>query len=100
MRDVMTVSQGARTRRVLMLVENLPAPFDRRVWQEACALRDAGYVVSIVCPTGPGCAEKFVAIDGIHIHRYNLSVEASTATGYVLEYATALFRTFVLACRV
>ena len=28
-------------RRVLMLVENLPAPFDRRVWQEARTLRDA-----------------------------------------------------------
>src|SRR5882757_11478100 len=87
-------------RRVLMLVENLPAPFDRRVWQEACALRDAGYVVSIICPTGPGCEERFVAIGGVHIHRYNLAVEASTAAGYALEYATALFHTFVLTCRV
>ncbi len=45
---------AAPARRVLILVENLPCPFDRRVWQEACALRDAGYVVSIVCPTGKG----------------------------------------------
>ena len=60
---------GSRPRRVLMLVENLPSPFDRRVWQEATALRDAGYLVSIVCPTGRGCERRFEAIDGIHIYR-------------------------------
>jgi len=87
-------------RRILMLVENLPAPFDRRVWQEACALRNAGYVVSIVCPTGPGCEGKFAAIEGIHIYRYDLAVEASSAAGYAVEYATALFWSLVLACRI
>src|SRR6266700_3294364 len=53
-------------RRVLILVENLPSPFDRRVWQEAGALRDAGYTVSIICPTGCGCEASFEAIDDIH----------------------------------
>jgi hypothetical protein len=43
-----------QARRVLFLVENLPSPFDRRVWQEATSLRDAGYLVSITCPTGRG----------------------------------------------
>ena len=57
-------------RRVLILVENLPSPFDRRVWQEATALRDAGYTVSIICPTGRGYENRFEAIDGIHIRRY------------------------------
>ena len=52
-------------RRILILVENLPSPFDRRVWQEATTLRDAGYGVSIVCPTGKGCEKKFESIDGI-----------------------------------
>jgi glycosyltransferase involved in cell wall biosynthesis len=87
-------------RRVLILVENLPSPFDRRVWQEATTLRDAGYVVSIVCPTGTGCEKRFEAIDGIHIWRYALPLEANGAKGYALEYATALFWTFVLAWRV
>ena len=41
-------------KRVLILVENLPSPFDRRVWQEATAPRDAGYTVTIICPTGRG----------------------------------------------
>jgi hypothetical protein len=76
---------GARPKRVLILVENLPSPFDRRVWQEACALRDAGYVVSIICPTGHGYERKFEEIGGIHIYRYRLPVEASGAAGYALE---------------
>jgi len=89
-----------RPRRVLIIVENLPSPFDRRVWQEACALRDAGYVVSIVCPTGRGCESKFESIDGIHIYRYKLPIEAAGAVGYAVEYAIALAWTFVLAWRV
>ena len=87
-------------RRVLMLVENLPSPFDRRVWQEACTLRGAGYQVSIICPTGPGCERRFEVIDGVHIYRYRLPFEAANAAGYLLEYLVALTRTFMLAWRV
>jgi glycosyltransferase involved in cell wall biosynthesis len=87
-------------RRVLILVENLPSPFDRRVWQEATALRDAGWGVSIVCPTGRGYERRFERIDGIDIHRYPLPVEASGAAGYALEYGCALFWSFVLSWKV
>src|SRR6266853_1428392 len=90
----------SRPRRVLILAENLPSPFDRRVWQEARSLRDAGYLVSIICPTGRGYERKFEAIDGIHIYRYKLPVEASGAAGYALEYAIALAWTFALSWRV
>jgi|SRR5579864_1919709 len=95
-----TTAKGSRPRRVLILVENLPSPFDRRVWQEACTLRDAGYVVSIICPTDKGYEKKFEAIDNIHIFRYNLPVEASGAVGYAVEYSFALAWTFALAWRV
>ena len=87
-------------KRVLILVENLPSPFDRRVWQEATALAEAGYSVSIICPTGKGCEERYEEIDGIAIHRYRLPVEASGALGYALEYSIALFWSFVLSLRV
>jgi glycosyltransferase involved in cell wall biosynthesis len=87
-------------KRVLILVENLPSPFDRRVWQEACALRDSGYVVSIICPTGRGCERKLEEIDGIHIYRYDLPIEGTSAAGYAMEYVIALVRTFLLAWRV
>ena len=87
-------------KRILMLVENLPSPFDRRVWQEATALRDAGYVVSIICPTGKGCERKFETIEGIDIWRYGLPLEGAGAIGYAIEYAAALLQSFALCWRV
>ena len=87
-------------RRVLILVENLPSPFDRRVWQEAGALKEAGYGVSIVCPTGKGCEKKFESIDGIDIWRYDLPTEGEGALGYLLEYSAALAWTFWLSLRI
>ena len=90
----------SRQRRVLFLVENLPSPFDRRVWQEATALRDAGYEVSIICPTGRGYEARFEVIDGVHIWRYALPVEGAGALGYLLEYSVALISTFFLSLKV
>jgi glycosyltransferase involved in cell wall biosynthesis len=87
-------------KRVLILVENLPSPFDRRVWQEAGALRDAGYGVSIICPTGKGYEKKFEAIDGIDIWRYDLPAEGEGALGYLVEYSAALAFTFFLSLKV
>ena len=87
-------------KKVLILVENLPSPFDRRVWQEANALRDAGYGVSIICPTGRGCEQKFESIDGIDIWRYDLPTEGEGALGYLVEYSVALAFTFLLSIRV
>jgi glycosyltransferase involved in cell wall biosynthesis len=89
-----------RQRRVLILVENLPSPFDRRVWQEAGALRDAGYGVSIICPTGKGCEKKHEVLDDIHIWRYDLPREGEGAFGYLLEYSVALCMTFFLSLKV
>src|SRR3954467_787205 len=87
-------------RRVLMLVENLPSPFDRRVWQEATTLRDAGHEVSIICPTGKGYEKKFETIDGIDIWRYRLPAEGEGALGYAVEYSAALAWTFFLSVKV
>ena len=95
----MTAYAG-KTRRVLIIVENLPSPFDRRVWQEATTLHEHGYEVSIICPTGKGYEKKYEVIDDIHIYRHNLPFEAEGAIGYLLEYSVALFWQFVLAWRV
>ena len=64
-------------RGVLILVENLPVPFDRRVWLEAKTLRDKGFRVAVVSPKGLWYQEAYEEMDGIHIYRYPLS-EAST----------------------
>jgi glycosyltransferase involved in cell wall biosynthesis len=87
-------------RKVLIVVQNLPVPFDRRVWQEASELRANGYQVSVICPVGRGHDARYECIDGIHIYRHPLPLEASGAWGYLLEYSTSLFWEFVLACRV
>ncbi len=89
-----------KCRRVLIIVENLPSPFDRRVWQEATTLHDSGYEVSIICPTGKGYEKRHEIIDGVHIFRHPLPTEASTPFGYFLEYSAALFWEFVLAWKV
>ena len=87
-------------KRILFIVENLPSPFDRRVWQEATTLKQNGYQVSIICPTGPGCEKKYECIDDIHIYRHNLPFEADGALGYAIEYSAALFWEFYLAFKV
>ncbi len=89
-----------RRRRVLIIVENLPLPFDRRVWQEALALRDNGYEVSIICPKGRGHLSSYEFLEDIHIHRHPLPVEADSAVGYGLEYGLSLFWEFVLSIRI
>lgn len=86
---------------VLIIVENLPVPFDRRVWQEARALREAGYGVSVICPKGKTQTDAYQQIDGIHIYRHSLPTEASgTASGFLLEYASALFWQLRLSVRI
>ena len=84
---------------VLILVENLPVPFDRRVWQEARTLRDAGYAVSVICPKGKGHDLGREEIGGISIWRHPL-FQARSAKGYLLEYPMALILQFWLSLRV
>jgi len=96
----MKVSAGNKPRRILFIVENLPSPFDRRVWQEATTLISAGYEVSIICPKGKGYEESYEVIDDIHIYRHGLPLEGEGAMGYLIEYCTALFFEFALSLRV
>lgn len=70
------------------------------MWQEACALRDAGYVVSIICPKGKGYESSRETLDDILILRHSLPIEADSAIGYLLEYSAALFWQFLLSLRV
>ncbi|WP_421982349.1 glycosyltransferase family 4 protein [Roseibium sp.] len=86
--------------KVLIIVENLPVPFDRRVWQEATALRQAGYEVSVICPTGKKHTSLEETLDGIHIYRHNLPLEATGALGYLAEYSAALFHEMRLSIKV
>lgn len=85
--------------KALILVENLSVPFDRRVWQESLALRDAGYEVVVVCPSGETRdTEPHVRLDDIEIHRYPLK-PAQGGIAFAREYGAALWRTAKIAWR-
>ena len=84
---------------VCIIVENLPVPIDRRVWQEARTLRDAGYRVSIICPKGSRSQKNRETREGIEIYRHWIW-EASGPLGYILEYSWALTAEFLLSLRV
>jgi glycosyltransferase involved in cell wall biosynthesis len=84
---------------ILMVVENLPVPFDRRVWQEANTLKEHGAYVSIICPKMKGYNKSFEQINGIDIYRHHLS-EGNGPLGYLFEYSTALFWEFFLSLKI
>ena len=85
---------------ILILVENLPVPLDRRVWQESCALRDAGYEVVVICPQMRGYTVPYELLEGIHIYRHWISEEAAGFVGFFREYASALWGEWWLAWKV
>ncbi len=88
----------ATTRKILMLVENLPVPADSRVWAEATTLRDQGFQVCIICPKGSSqYRESYICIDNIHIYRYQLPTAMNKFASYIGEYGIALSMTFCLS---
>jgi glycosyltransferase involved in cell wall biosynthesis len=96
----MPTTPASAGKRVLIIVQNLPVPFDRRVWQEATALSANGYQVAVICPAARGYTARYECLHGIHIYRHPLPLEARGAWGYVLEYATSLFWELLLSLRV
>ena len=85
---------------ILFIVENLPVPFDRRVWQEATTLREEGADVSIICPQMKGYTEAFEVLEGIEIYRHPLPFEARGAIGYLFEYGAAIYWEWKLARKI
>lgn len=84
---------------VLIVVQNLPVPLDRRVWLECQVLRRAGYDVSVICPKGPG-DPGYQLIDGVHVHKYAPAPQADGVLGYLWEFAYSWARTALLSLRV
>ncbi len=85
---------------VVLVVQNLPVPFDRRVWLEATTLREAGYNVTCVCPKAKGFDLSYEVFEGIEIHRYSLPIEASGPLGFVAEFIWCFIRTTMKVSRI
>lgn len=88
------------SRKILIIVENLPVPFDTRVWQEASTLAMNGYTISVICPKGKGYDKEYELLNGVHIFRHDLPKEGNGFIGYVKEYGTALYNQYKLAKKI
>ena len=72
--------------RVLIIVQNLPVPFDRRVWLECRALVADGYQVAVVCPKGAG-DPGYAVLDTVELYKYRPYAPGGSKIGFITEYA-------------
>jgi len=92
-------NQGRRGRRkVLILVQNLSVPFDRRVWLECQSLTAAGFQVAVVCPKAPG-DPTYARLDGVDLFKYPPYAPGGSGTSFVIEYVYSFFATLLLSLR-
>jgi glycosyltransferase involved in cell wall biosynthesis len=89
-----------RPRRVLIVVENLPVPFDRRVWLEATTLARYGDRVSVICPKAKGFNKTHEVIEDVEVFRYPIPVDASGALGFAFEFAWCFVATALISLHV
>lgn len=86
---------------ILIIVQNLPVPFDRRVWQEAVSLRRAGFGVTVICPKKNMYTKSVELLEGVQIYRYSMLHDADKATlGFVIEFISCWLATLWLAIKV
>ncbi len=86
-------------KKVCIVVENLPVPFDRRVWQEATSLHETGAEVTVICPKTKKYPLEYEELEGIKIYRHPLP-EAKGTLDYFKEYLCALYHEFRLLFKV
>lgn len=93
-------SVGDAQRKILIVVENLPVPFDRRVWLESTTLVQGGYDVTVICPQGGRFRSSYEVIDGVHIYRYKPPPPTISKLSYAWEFPYCWITSLKLAFRV
>ena len=84
--------------RVLIIVQNLSVPFDRRVWLECRSLTDAGFRVAVVCPKAPG-DPSYARLNGVELYKYRPYAPGGSRTSFVVEYLYSFFATLALSLK-
>ena len=84
--------------RVLIIVQNLSVPFDRRVWLECRSLIDAGFEVAVVCPKGPG-DPAYARLSDVELYKYRPYAPGGSRISFVLEYLYSFFATLALSIK-
>jgi len=94
----MSATGGTARPRVLIIIQNLHVPFDRRVWLECQALVAADYDVTVVCPRGKG-DPAYQVLDGVTMHKYRPYAPGGSPLSFILEYAYSFLATLLLVLR-
>jgi glycosyltransferase involved in cell wall biosynthesis len=84
--------------RVLIIVQNLPVPFDRRVWLECRALVSAGHAVAVVCPKGKG-DPGYAVVDTVQLYKYRPYAPGGSKIGFLTEYVYSFVATLCLTLK-
>lgn len=84
---------------VLIIVQNLPLPGDRRVWLECRTLLGAGYRVAAITPKAPG-DPRYAELDGVHLFKYRAAPSAHHIVGFLFEFVYCWLATLALTVRV
>lgn len=87
-----------RHERILILVQNLSVPFDRRVWLECQSLLGAGFHVSVICPKAPG-DPTYQRLQGVDLFKYRPFAPGGSSTSFILEYLYSFLATLMLSLR-
>jgi glycosyltransferase involved in cell wall biosynthesis len=90
--------RGQAGARILIIVQNLPVPFDRRVWLECQALTSAGYRVSVVCPKGDGDPSYHVVND-VRLYKYRPYAPGGSKISFIAEYIYSFLMTALMTAR-
>ena len=84
--------------RILILVQNLPVPFDRRVWLECLSLIDAGFEVAVVCPKSPG-DPSYARINEVEVFKYRPYASSGSSASFLIEYLYSFLATLTLSLK-
>ncbi len=99
-RRVQTAAHGepGKRGRVLIIVQNLSVPFDRRVWLECRSLIDAGFEVAVVCPKAPG-DPRYATLMSVELYKYQPYAPGGSRASFVVEYFYSFFATLALSLK-
>ena len=79
----------ARSRRVLIVIENIALGRDHRAKQQVQSLLSAGWKVMFICRRDPD-NQPFRSMEGLHLYEYRPPAESARRISYIYEYAYSL----------
>ncbi len=92
-------SSPGRAGQVLVIIQNMPYRFDRRVRHEVDALLGAGVTVSVICPKDTVDEPDLTDVEGATVYSYPPPPASTGVLGYVREFLYCWLHTARLSRR-